>query len=213
MTTSRRTAIWEAFSASILVGMSIAATLFSGISFLGYPSVVYKHGIMLMLMLVPFPICWVILRYWFLPRYLRIKSDDPYGFIEINLGKDVRNTAAVMFALLRIGWMAALIYAPTIAIMAAARLNSSWFWPLVLIIGISSSLYTALGGIRGVIITDANPVFSDDSWHSVYNSICFDKIAGFHFRCGKFFAGKQSARGTVLFLLIPLLVSLSGLLS
>jgi Na+/proline symporter len=108
-----------------------------------------------MLMLVPFPICWVILRYWFLPRYLRIKSDDPYGFIEINLGKDVRNTAAVMFALLRIGWMAALIYAPTIAIMAAARLNSSWFWPLVLIIGISSSLYTALGGIRGVIITDA----------------------------------------------------------
>jgi SSS family transporter len=140
---------------SILVGMSIAATLFSGISFLAYPSVVYKHGIMLLLMLMPFPLCWIVLRYWFLPRFLSVKSNDPYGFLEVRLSKNVRNTAAIMFVLLRFGWMAALIYAPTIAIMAAARLDSHWFWPLVLIIGLTSSLYTAFGGIRGVIITDA----------------------------------------------------------
>lgn len=140
---------------SILVGMSIAATLFSGITFMAYPSIVYTHGIMLILMLVTLPVCWVILRYWFLPRFLSIESEDPYGFIEIRLGKSVRMTAAIMFALLRIGWMAALIYAPTIAIMAAARLDDSWFWPLVLLIGLSSSFYTVIGGIRGVIVTDA----------------------------------------------------------
>ena len=140
---------------SVLVGMSIAATLFSGISFLAYPSVIYTHGIMLLLSVLAFPVCWLILHYWFLPRYLSIKSDDPYGFIEIRFGKSVRQTAALMFALLRFSWMAALIYAPTLAIMAAAKLDDCWFWPLILTIGLSSSLYTALGGIRGVIITDA----------------------------------------------------------
>jgi sodium-coupled monocarboxylate transporter 8/12 len=140
---------------SILVGMSIAATLFSGISFIAYPSVIYTHGIMFLLSMLSFPICWLILHYWFLPRYLSIKSDDPYGFIEIRFGKNVRQVAAVMFALLRFSWMAALIYAPTLAIMAAAKLDEHWFWPLILIIGLSSSIYTALGGIRGVIITDA----------------------------------------------------------
>jgi hypothetical protein len=30
-----------------MVGLSIAATFFSGISFIAYPSVVYSHGILL----------------------------------------------------------------------------------------------------------------------------------------------------------------------
>ncbi|HEX7009078.1 MAG TPA: hypothetical protein VF184_03795, partial [Phycisphaeraceae bacterium] len=60
-----------------------------------------------------------------------------------------------LFILMRLGWMATLIYAPTIAIMAAANLDPAWLWPVVLTIGFSSTLYTAIGGIRGVIVTDA----------------------------------------------------------
>src|SRR5690606_817257 len=67
-----------------------------------------------------------------------------------------RTVAAAMFVLLRVGWMAALIYAPTVAVLAAGNLDPRvWFWPLVLAIGISCTIYTTLGGIRGVIITDA----------------------------------------------------------
>ena len=32
---------------TVMVGLSIAATFFSGISFIAYPSVVYSHGILL----------------------------------------------------------------------------------------------------------------------------------------------------------------------
>ena len=60
-----------------------------------------------------------------------------------------------MYILLRIGWMATLIYAPTIAVLAAAGLDHKWFWPVALAIGISSTIYTTLGGITSVIITDA----------------------------------------------------------
>jgi Na+/proline symporter len=51
--------------------------------------------------------------------------------------------------------MAALIYAPAIALLAAMRLDPQWFWPLVLAIGLSCTLYSTFGGIRGIIVTDA----------------------------------------------------------
>src|SRR5690606_6335139 len=79
----------------------------------------------------------------------------PYELIERRFGGSTRTSAALMFVLLRIAWMGTLIYAPTIAVIAAAQLPPSYFWPIVLTIGLTSTLYTSLGGIRGVIVTDA----------------------------------------------------------
>lgn len=145
------------FFSSILVGLSIAATLFSGISFLAYPSVVYSNGIGILLGLLNFFLAWLVLIHWFLPKYLgNDKTKHPYDIIEQKLGPEIRTLAASMYVLLRIGWMAALIYAPTIAIMAATGLEGPlWFWIIVLTIGLASTVYTVLGGIRGVIVTDA----------------------------------------------------------
>lgn len=141
---------------SILVGLSIAATLFSGISFLSYPSVIFSDGIVLFMgvALICMPMAWLVLL-WFLPRYLAHPVQQPYDLIEARFGGAARTVAAAMYVLMRIGWMAAMIYAPTLALMAAARLDPSWFWPIVLITGLSSTFYTVMGGIRGVIITDA----------------------------------------------------------
>lgn len=140
---------------SLLVGLSIAATLFSGISFLAYPSIVYQHGPAVLIGLASFPICWLLMRKVFIRRYLEIASIEPYRIIEARYGVAVRSVAAAMFLLLRVGWMSALIYAPTIALTGAGDLEGKWFWILALAIGVSSTLYTTLGGIRGVIITDA----------------------------------------------------------
>lgn len=140
---------------SLVVGLSLAATLFSGISFLAYPSLVYSHGVGVLVGLICFPAAYFVVVYWFLPKFLRNEIAHPYDIIENNLGPHCRTIAAVMYFLLRVGWMAALVYAPTIAILAAGNLSDAWFWPVVLMIGLSSTLYTTLGGIRGLIITDA----------------------------------------------------------
>ena len=141
---------------SVLVGLSIAATLFSGISFLAYPSVVYTHGIILFMGVALFcmPAAWLVLR-WFLPRFLAHQYTQPYDVVEHKFGPHTRTLAAVMYVMMRIGWMAALIYAPSLAIMAAAGLDAAWFWPIVLTIGLTSTVYTVFGGIRSVIVTDA----------------------------------------------------------
>jgi Na+/proline symporter len=142
---------------TIVVGLSIAGTFFSGISFIAYPSVVYSNGILLPFwgLLVSMPICYFVLRYWFLPRYLAGGWRFPYEILESRFGASTRTAAASLYILMRIGWMAAMIYAPTIAIMTMGNLDKSWFWPIVLITGIVNTLYTVVSGIRGVIVTEA----------------------------------------------------------
>lgn len=145
------------FFGTIIVGLSIAATLFSGISFINYPSAVYTSGIVLFvgISLVSMPVAYIVLRWWFLPRYLAAGCIYPYDILEKRYGGPTRITAAILFVFMRIGWMAAMIYAPTLAILTMAQLSDAWFWPVVLITGLSSTLYTVFAGIRGVIVTDA----------------------------------------------------------
>lgn len=140
---------------TLLIGLSIAATLFSGISFLAYPSVVYSSGLKVFPVILSLIPSYFILRYWFLPKYLSRGLKQPYEHIENQYGSKVRYATSALFILYRVGWMGALIYVPTLMIIAAMQLSEQWFWPLVLVIGLSSTLYTVIGGIRGVIVTDA----------------------------------------------------------
>lgn len=138
-----------------MVGLSLGATLFSALSFVAFPSVIYTYGVTALTAILGFPAAYVVLRFWFLPRYFAFTQDSPYDIIQRRFGKPTRVSASAMFVLLRLCWMAALIYASVIVVMASGGLNDSWFWPLTLLIGISSTAYTVVGGIRGVIVTDA----------------------------------------------------------
>ena len=142
---------------TIIVGLSIAGTFFSGISFFSYPSVSYSNGILMPVwgLAVAMPIAFIVLRYWFLPAYLAGGWKFPYDIIEDRFGPHARTVAASLYIIMRVGWMAMMIYAPTVAIMAMGRLDEKWFWPIVLITGVSNTLYTVVSGIRGVIVTEA----------------------------------------------------------
>jgi len=140
---------------TVMVGLSIAATFFSGISLIVYISSAYSSGIQIAIGLVALPAAWVVLQFWFLPRYLAGQWRHPYDVVEQRFGNGVRLTLSAMFMLMRIGWMGVLVYAPAMVIMGTAGLGQVWFWPIVLGIGLSSTVYTVIGGIRGVIVTDA----------------------------------------------------------
>ncbi|UUO04930.1 hypothetical protein M4951_16240 [Blastopirellula sp. J2-11] len=140
---------------ALLVGLSIAATFFSGISLLAYPSVAYNNGPGIAIAALAIPLAGLPVLFWFLPKFLQHSGREPYGLIETQFGYPTRALASIMFILLRLGWMGTLIYAPTAALMAAFQLSQDWFWPIILTIGLSSTLYSAWGGLRGVIVTDA----------------------------------------------------------
>jgi Na+/proline symporter len=140
---------------TLLVGLSIAATFFSGISLVVYISSAYTNGIQIGAGMLSMPVAWAVLYYWFLPRYLAGQWRHPYDIIERKFGRPVRLTLSAMFGLMRVGWMGVLVYAPALVIMGTANLGPGWLWPIVAVIGLSSTAYTVVGGIRGVIVTDA----------------------------------------------------------
>ena len=140
---------------AFLIGLSIAASFFSGISFIVYSSFAYGSGLQIMGGVIALPLAGLGLRYWFLDRYLVAGVRRPYDIVEARFGYGVRSCLSVMFVLLRVGWMAVIIYAPTLIIMGALGLGPHWFWPIVVVIGTVCTLISSLGGIRGVIVTDA----------------------------------------------------------
>lgn len=140
---------------TVMIGLSIAATLFSGISLVVYVSAAYTDGIRILLGLAALLLAWIVLHWWFLPRYLAGGWKHPYEVVERRFGATARRFMSAQFLLLRLAWMGVLIYAPTLIILGTAGLDDRWFWPVVLVIGAVSTLYTVTGGIRGVIVMDA----------------------------------------------------------
>ena len=138
-----------------LVGLSIAASLFSGLSFVAVPSNAFRFGVTALSGMAAWPFFYVLMRWWFLPRYLAVPAASPYEIIERRLGRPVRMVASAMFLACRLCWLAAVIYVPALLLTTGGGLGPAWFWPIVLVVGLSSTFYTVVGGIRGVIVTDA----------------------------------------------------------
>jgi SSS family solute:Na+ symporter len=59
-----------------------------------------------------------------------------------------------MFLLLRLVWMSLLIYAAAIAFTHIMNVDQSWSPAIVVVIGVVSLTYSALGGLRAVVVTD-----------------------------------------------------------
>ena len=140
---------------SILIGLSITATFFSGVSFLALPGLAFREGWGFLCVIPGLVVCLWIARSWFLPTYLSFRNIGPYDFIETQLGKQVRLLAAVLFILLRFSWLAVLIYAPMILLRETFDLEGASFYFVLAAIGLVCTVYTVFGGIRGVIVTSA----------------------------------------------------------
>lgn len=140
---------------TFILGLSIAASLFSGISLIAYVSSAYSGGAQIVVGLLSLPFAGVVLTGWFLPRYLAAGEKHPYGIIERRFGLKLRRLLSAMFILIRLGWIGVLINAPALVIMGVFGLSPEWRWLVVAVIGLSATAYTYFGGIRGVIVMDA----------------------------------------------------------
>ena len=151
------------------VGLSIMATLMSTISYLAVPGEMIQHGIGMFAgqMSVPFVMA-VVLSLW-VPFFMRLRLTSVYEYLEQRFGPGARLLAATLFILLRLGWLGVIIYTCSMAVDKMVEIRplalpgASWAGepvtlpPLMLwivLIGLFTTAYTAVGGIRAVIWTD-----------------------------------------------------------
>jgi len=135
----------------IVIGMTILAALFSGISFLAAPSEGYANGSAFYLVNLGFFIATPITTYVFLPFFYHSQFFTAYQYLEARFSVQVRTLASASFIVRVLLWLALATYAPALALEQATGLP---LWFTILCTGVLTTFYTAIGGMKAVIWTD-----------------------------------------------------------
>jgi solute:Na+ symporter, SSS family len=141
----------------LMIGLSLFATLSSTLSYLGFPGEMIKNGPMMFAQIAGFPVAYIIVGWIIVPHIMRQKSvTSGYELLEKRLGLPGRLLGAGMFMALRIIWMAAILYATSdMVLIPLLGLDAYWGPILTLAMGIITLIYSAEGGMRAVVVTDA----------------------------------------------------------
>ena len=137
-----------------LIGVSLFATLLSTISYLSIPGEVLGKGPIYLVSLLALPVSYGIVAYFILPVYMQFRLTSAYELLEIRLGLSIRMLGAVMFLGLRLVWMSLLVFLAAKAMSMMMGVGEDWIPYIVLVTGFVAVMYTSLGGLRAVVITD-----------------------------------------------------------
>lgn len=149
------------------VGISLLASVFSTITYLGLPSEMFRAGLGYLVRELSIPVTWCIVWFVVMPFFARLRLVSAYEYLEYRFNFATRVLAACLCILLLVGWMAVATVTASRAMAEIVQWNVSWFFGtntqgfrdadvqlMILLIGGFSMVYTTLGGLRAVVWTD-----------------------------------------------------------
>jgi solute:Na+ symporter, SSS family len=137
-----------------LIGVSLFATLLSTISYLSMPGETLGKGPMYMLSMLALPAVFAVVGFVLLPVYMKQRVTSAYELLEDRLGPNIRLLGAWLFISLRLVWMSLLIYLTAKAMTIMLGVGEDMIPVIALVTGFVAVIYTSLGGLRAVVITD-----------------------------------------------------------
>lgn len=158
-----------------VVAISIYASLFSAISYMGGPGETYYNDLQYSALFLLKPLVIPVLLVVFLPFYYRANVYTAYAYLEERFNLPLRLLGSVFFIFWRLTWMALVVYAPALAL--SEFLNLDWRIS-ILIIGLSSTIYTVAGGMKAVIWTDVMQFFVLVGGILAVAAICINGVEG-----------------------------------
>lgn len=138
----------------LLIGVSLFATLLSTISYLAMPGESLGKGPVGMANILAYPFVFMVVGFGLIPVFMRHRVTSAYELLETKLGLGVRLLGASMFLVLRLVWMSLLVYLAAEAMVVMLGLDAKWVPLIVLTTGLVAVIYTSLGGLQAVVITD-----------------------------------------------------------
>ena len=133
------------------IGLSVMATQASAITLVGTTGQAYVDGMRFIQIYLGLPIAMVILCATLVPFFYRARVYTAYEFLERRFDAKTRSLTSFLFLLSRGLADAVVIYAPSVVLSIVFGMDEK---VLILAIGLSATVYTALGGMRAVMWTE-----------------------------------------------------------
>lgn len=127
------------------------ATILSAVSFLGAPGQAFKSDMRFLQYRLGTPFALFIIGWIMIPFFYRLKVYSIYEYLESRFDLKTRLVAGGQFFVLKALYLGITIYAPSLLFVQMTGLP---LFPVVLTIGLFTTAYTALGGVKAVIWTD-----------------------------------------------------------
>lgn len=139
----------------LMVGVSLFASLFSCISYLAWPGEIIKYGPMILTGILAYPFIGLIIGWLIIPFIMKLKVTSAYEILELRFDPTVRTLGSVLFLSLRLLWMSVIVYAMASKVLVPLTGLDPRLTPAVCaILAFVTIIYTAMGGLRAVVITD-----------------------------------------------------------
>lgn len=137
------------------VGISLFATLMSTLTYLAFPGEIIRHGPMFLTTALAYPLIYVVVGRFMIPYIMKLKVTSAYEILEVRLGLSVRLLGSAIFLMLRLFWMALIVYATSDAVlvplMGLSDAATPWICAAMALLTIA---YTSMGGLQAVVVTD-----------------------------------------------------------
>jgi SSS family transporter len=127
------------------------ATVLSAISFLGAPGQAFKSDLRFLQYRLATPAAIFIIGWIMIPFFYRLRVYSIYEYLEARFDLKTRLVASTQFFVLKVLFLGIAIYAPALLFVQMTGLPLVW---VVVGIGLFTTLYTTVGGVKAVIWTD-----------------------------------------------------------
>lgn len=134
-----------------VIALSILATQISAVTFIGGPGWSYNSGMKVFMFYASIPLVFWFVSNYFAPFFYSLKIISIYEFLEKRFNTKLKVLVATGFILKIILVLGSIVYAPSFILN---RLVGIDIYLAIAICGITTILYTLLGGLKAVMLTD-----------------------------------------------------------
>jgi SSS family solute:Na+ symporter len=127
------------------------ATVLSAVSFLGAPGQAFKSDLRFLQYRLATPVAIFVIGWIMIPFFYRLRVYSIYEYLEARFDLKTRLVASTQFFVLKVLFLGIAIYAPSLLFVEMTGLPLAW---VVIGIGLFTTLYTTIGGVKAVIWTD-----------------------------------------------------------
>lgn len=156
-------------------GLSLFMGFFSAGTFVVWGSIAYSCGIVSIIIQLTMAVAGYVVGFWIAPRWHRTRSLTAAGYISGRLGVNAQKIYTFIFLAVSVFTTGSFLYpvAKIVEVTAGVPLTTA-----ILILGAFSMVYVALGGLRGVVVTDVLQFVILFAAVLIAVPLSFDKIGG-----------------------------------